>query len=417
MVTAVCRYERPRMGVDNEIASRPHSEEAPMSFDARYPDASRAKHCPTAPAQSRGLKLFQPELVEPGGFDGDGTVTPQMSLTDVFERWMVPVLFRKSSHATLTKYRDSLAWWRRLTGDPPVRATDDYTLVRFETGLENAVFRRGKHGLPRPLSQFTRHGHLVRVNVLLAACGPRGERRRVAAGLVDSPPQLVVEAAEAKASPPFTIEQARAIYAAIDQLGGTSKLPATVFRATLRALVSLLYYTGLRIGTVLELRWDHLRLEADEKSWLDVPGELVTKTGKGLSKYLRAEALAACERLRLLNGSTSKHLAASPALAGRASRAGAEGCRDRAGESALAPFLAADACDRNGTAWRRPELHHRATLARSRGRENHARLVRATRTRIHSPAAGHRTDRTNRATVAVLTKGLTRRRGVAERRR
>jgi integrase len=71
--------------------------------------------------------------------------------------------------------------------------------------------------------------------------------------------------------------------------------PAAV--AWWRALIAVLYFTGLRCGTVLGLEWPMIeRRGSAGAAWLAVPGRIV-KTKKPLEKYLRPEALELVERL------------------------------------------------------------------------------------------------------------------------
>ena len=95
----------------------------------------------------RSFRLFDPE--SPGTSDaGPGDISPSMSLSEFFDGWFLPVVLRSrgESGGTETVYRDALAWWTKLTGDPPIRQIDEYTVATFAEGLRSAKYRRGKLG-------------------------------------------------------------------------------------------------------------------------------------------------------------------------------------------------------------------------------------------------------------------------------
>jgi integrase len=62
-----------------------------------------------------------------------------------------------------------------------------------------------------------------------------------------------------------------------------------------RAFLLVLFYTGLRIGTVLKLRRSMIERRGDQ-TWLVIPGE-ITKTGKALEKFLHPTAAKAIDQL------------------------------------------------------------------------------------------------------------------------
>lgn len=63
------------------------------------------------------------------------------------------------------------------------------------------------------------------------------------------------------------------------------------------ALLHVLYFTGIRVGTALQLKWDMLDLRSDG-AWLLIPGRIVDKTHKPLQKFLHPAALAAIQAIR-----------------------------------------------------------------------------------------------------------------------
>ncbi len=291
MVTAVSRRT-----AQQAIATRPQHEEATVSNS--LPQAA-----------GFGLRLFEPELVPATPPGGPGALSPEMSLTDLHESWVVPVVYpqRKTAPATVEKNRDALCWWRQITGDPPLARTDDFTLARFREGLAQATYRKGKLGALRPLSPHTQARHLLSVNRLLLWAGPRIDRRRPGANLLEHPPQMLVDEPEADCKPPFSVDVCRAILEAAQHLPGTRAMPPTIHRAFWTAFGLVQYYTGLREGTSLGGLWEHV-VTLPEGSWLRLPAAVVTKKRKRLEKYIHPAALAALERLRLLMGGVSPKL-------------------------------------------------------------------------------------------------------------
>jgi integrase len=54
---------------------------------------------------------------------------------------------------------------------------------------------------------------------------------------------------------PFTIDEARQIFLQTRKTTGTSKMAPRYCALWWQALVSVLYFTGVRIGTALKLEW------------------------------------------------------------------------------------------------------------------------------------------------------------------
>ena len=66
------------------------------------------------------LKLFLPAS---GPDDETPEPSDQMTLRQFFEHWFLPIVLDGAHAATVTAYRESLAWWEQLTGDPPHRGS------------------------------------------------------------------------------------------------------------------------------------------------------------------------------------------------------------------------------------------------------------------------------------------------------
>jgi integrase len=111
--------------------------------------------------------------------------------------------------------------------------------------------------------------------------------------------------------PAFTLDEARAIAAACGQMERPLVNDMTSGKWW-RAFVALHFYTGLRNGTIYQLRWRHL-VEENGLFYLEVPASLVTKTGKGIRIAVHPQLAAA---LKIKYHKSADHLIL-PGPAGR----------------------------------------------------------------------------------------------------
>ncbi len=245
---------------------------------------------PSRPA----LRLFDTSNL-PGQTSGDlstGGLSPQMTLTEFFEQWFLPIVLEGEGRdaATIRSYRESMAWWQRITGDPPLLAIDEFTIASFKKGLREATFTRGKTGRKYPLSAFTISKHLRQVRTVLVRVGPTVNPERPGKRLIDEVPHLRVEKPY-KGGPKrcFSPSQARRVVAATQQLPAARTVDKRSFRtrAWWRAFLLTLFYTGLRTGTVLTLRRSMLE-SRDGHTWIKAPAD--NKTGKPIDKFLHPVA-------------------------------------------------------------------------------------------------------------------------------
>lgn len=227
-------------------------------------------------------------------------LTPQMSLRDFFSRWFLPIVLRgekTNAASTIRLFEDSLEWWERITGDPPLRLIDDYTLAAFHEGLRAATFRRGKLGREKPLSQYTILRHLKHVQQLLERAGPQIDPRKPAKQLVGILPRYRLSKPIAKPKPHFTLEEAQKVVAASIDLT-VQMVPGYSTPLFFRGLIGMAFVSGYRVGTLMALEWPWL-VEKPDGWWIEAPSEAVPKTGKwkdvALPGWL-AEALLAFPR-------------------------------------------------------------------------------------------------------------------------
>ncbi len=253
------------------------------------------------PASTPCVRLFDPsEISIESNASGRGGVSPEMTLGEFFETYHVPVVLageKQSSAGTITSCREGIAWWVRLTGDPPLASIDRFTLAKFAEGLRTATYRRGKAAKERTLAAYTIAKHFNQVQAVLYRAGPDVDPRRPAAELIEKVPRLArPRPRKCRPKPCFTVAEAKRMIGATDTMTAPAH-PGVDAPSWWRALLLTLFYTGLRVGTVLELRFKDLAARGDEP-WLEVPEDAVHKTHKWTDIYLRREAALSIEAIR-----------------------------------------------------------------------------------------------------------------------
>jgi integrase len=230
------------------------------------------------------------------------------TLPEFFEQWMVPGILRgkKAADGTLDLYGDSLRYWTGIVGEPTLYELSSPHLgdaigINFADELpEWGYTRRGKkvhercpigrtaeHPSYTPLAPSTAAGHASRVATILKCAGPRFHPRERTAEILPRLPLIPMLNADFETKPPFTVEQARATFAAASQMTKPDLPPGWSPELWWRARIATFYYTGLRSGTVLALAREHL-VDVDGQVVLKVPGAL-TKTGKPVEMPLHLQ--------------------------------------------------------------------------------------------------------------------------------
>lgn len=224
----------------------------------------------------------------------------KQTLSQVFESWYVPIVLigqRNASTNSVREWRTTIDWWIKLTGDPPLDLVDDYLVAQFVTGLRSATWSRSKLGPKnKRLSEFTQYKHLKGVRSLLMACGPIVDPRRTSKNVIERVPLVVAKKPHARRKPALAMETARSIVAAAKNVN-VPNWPGISAVAWWRALLALLFYTGLRIGTVLRLRW-HWVTKRPDGWWLEVPASAVPKTHKPVERPLHDLVVQSLEAIR-----------------------------------------------------------------------------------------------------------------------
>jgi len=248
---------------------------------------------PVPPAQSErpALRLITDvEASSPGG------LSPAMRLGEFYRRFFERVVLEtaRANAQTLASYRESVAHWQRITGDPPLAEINDFTCAEFAVGLAALPGRKD------PLmAVFTIRKHVRNVQRVLNHAGPRiaGDRtaRRNQSLLGEVP---LIERPAADLEPPdgdFTIAETVQILQACGRLPPRAPRAAAVGVSPgtwWRALIVFLFYTGLRIGATMRLEWSML-----EGEWIRVPSR-TSKQRRGKKQFFHPEAREAIEPLR-----------------------------------------------------------------------------------------------------------------------
>jgi hypothetical protein len=222
---------------------------------------------------------------------------------------------------TIRCYHESLRWWRDVTGDADLyqlsqgdEVTVDFVGLLPEWGFSRRGVKRGEkiligrrdeHPSYEPLSSSRIAGIVGRIATLVAYAGPRMKPRDASLGILSPVPYVPEVVAEFEAKPPFSIEMARQIGSACGKLA-KPQLPAWIdHRLWWRTRLALFFYTGLRAGTVCNLRWRHVENVFGE-AWLNVPSAEVTKTSKPVEMPLHEQLAKLLREVRVRRETVSK---------------------------------------------------------------------------------------------------------------
>jgi len=231
-------------------------------------------------------------------------------MREFFENWFAKRYLKKCCDETTRNYRSSLRYWEAIT--------DDWRLVDFASDRDGAdeqcldfteqlsewgYSRRGvRRGEPirigrltdnpsfTALGAITAREHADRMANLFRKAGPERDNRRHYAELLPRAPRIELMAADFEEKSPFSHDEARAIAAAASRMVRPALpdwLPCELWWQT---RLALLYYTGLRMGTIVRLSWSHVSA-LGTSSWLSVPKELI-KTGKKIDMPLHPQLAA-----------------------------------------------------------------------------------------------------------------------------
>lgn len=174
------------------------------------------------------------------------------TLSEYFHDVYLPAITscrRPVRETTVRRRSAAVAWWSRLSGDPPLDRIDQACFDHFAERLRGAYYTRGRNW--RRISPATRWTTLREVLTVIRS-GARG---------LGLPLQVVLDT-EVPAffpKPIWTLDECRRIAAAVDCLPDYSPhfrpvwWDAGPYRGLVRASLALWYYTGWRASTAWSL--------------------------------------------------------------------------------------------------------------------------------------------------------------------
>lgn len=239
------------------------------------------------------LRLVYPD----DDLDGQPLLSAGMTLSQFFHAWYLEHVLRsqEAKPGTIKLCKDALAWWQKLTGDPPIERISQAVVNQFRDELRQATYRRGM-GMLRRLGAQSVAKHLATIRTLLKACGPQTRADRPAAALIDKTPLVSCRRPKLTPKECFSIEQLKLLIEACALLDGWAA-DGVPMRRWMPAAYCVYFYTGVRKSTGLALRWTWLKQKRN--TWLlDIPDEAVPKTDKGKVTVAHATLIACCERIR-----------------------------------------------------------------------------------------------------------------------
>lgn len=235
------------------------------------------------------------KVYDPDGKCGDQGLTAASTLSELFELAYLPIVCdgRLLDAKTIRLYREAVAWWRRLTDDPPLRQITDEVAAAFVKALESQPGRKSER-----LAIATVRKHAIVIDTLIRFAGPRKRTRvgRHNRELLAAPPW--VEIPRPDVQPVVAVWSAAEITALLGAVGSmpSPRLDDLPPGEWWRSLIEVAVYTGLRISQLMGLRYEDVWQDGD-RTWIAVRAG-VSKGRRGKVQFLSPPALAAVERIR-----------------------------------------------------------------------------------------------------------------------
>jgi len=202
--------------------------------------------------------------------ESKNVLSPAMTLGEYYRASFRPAkVARGSAKRNLDQYDQSINLWCRLTGDPPLEAIDDAVVDQFSAHLWTLPGRaKGSN-----ISANTIRKHDTHLQAVLDRTGPPGSDRRTrrAHGLLAIVPYLEKPKAVLRQTHDvYTVEEISRLLECAGAPIAPRYLAAELRKTWWQSLILATYNTGLRIGSVMALRWANVLTEADGLTWLRV---------------------------------------------------------------------------------------------------------------------------------------------------
>ena len=228
-----------------------------------------------------------------------GRLSGQMTLTEFYWAFYRPVCLtaRDAGPRNLKQYEESLGYWSRFTGDPPLAQIDDYTVALFLEGLLHLPGRTKGSSL----SPNTVRKHCTHLQAIIDRPGPRSReaRFRKAQGLLDVVPFLEKPAAKKKeADENFSLDEIGRILRHVGAAIAPAYLSYALRKRFWKNLFLCDYNTGLRVGSLTIFEWAGVRQDTLERWWIHVR----VKGGDTRRVHCNSFARAAIDDMRPITG-------------------------------------------------------------------------------------------------------------------
>lgn len=259
-----------------------------MGLPIRWQDAPDAQDVVS-------LRLYD---AGPAPSGGHGDLSAALRLSEFVAQYYRPVhlVARDARPRHLEAVDQSVQYWVRFTGDPPLSAIDVFHARDFVVGLKALAGRKYA-----TLANNTVRKHCRCIQAILDLCGPPSRDHRAGLGLLAVVPYLSRPPAEEKpAEDCFTlaelvrlVEQAH-LAQLPTRIGGLPIAPEMFHRV----IYVLAFDTGMRIGGIMGATWKHYHPDHPTGAHLVLPPGSAAKGRRTKRIELNAAAVAAIELLR-----------------------------------------------------------------------------------------------------------------------
>jgi integrase len=231
--------------------------------------------------------------------------TPEWSLDEFFEWYFSPVYLKTTmaDAATVAEYRTAVRRWTKLVGRLPLRLIDNAACASF-VALDLELPSEKHEG--QRISPNTVRKHCTHLQMVLSLAGPQSQKHPQAAspyGLFGDDPFGRPRTVPWFTKPPerdkpptdgFSIEEIELLLASCRR-ATCPKIQNCSPAHWWRCLLRFDYNSGLRIGSVIELRRSWITRSGDE-GWVAIPGKSY-KGGRPKVIYLSPEAIKAVDAM------------------------------------------------------------------------------------------------------------------------
>lgn len=234
----------------------------------------------------------------PAAAAGPEGLSSDLRLSEFVARYYRPVhlVARDAQPRQVEAVEESVRYWVRFTGDPPLARIGVWETANFLAGLKALPGRKSAR-----LANNTIRKHCGAIQAILDLCGPADREHRDALDLLGRVPYLARPPRdEPTAEERFTFSELARLLDHCDlaslprRIGGRPIDPATYHRR----LLTVAYNTGMRIGGLMGAAWRHLHLDTDDGDRLWLPPRIAAKGRSGKWIELNAHTRAVIESMR-----------------------------------------------------------------------------------------------------------------------